>query len=51
MDLEKTGVDFGKEDMLIPVDSEVNKFFVLGELELWCKFEVEGFALEKKLFF
>lgn len=39
MDLKETGVDSGKEDMLIPVDSEVSKFFVFDEWGLWCRLE------------
>jgi hypothetical protein len=36
MDFKGTAVDSGKEDMLIPVDSEVSNFFVFDELGLWC---------------
>lgn len=36
MDLKEPGVDSGKEGLLIPVDSEVRKFFFNGS-RLWCE--------------
>lgn len=49
MDLKETGVDSGKEDMLIPVDSEVSVFCVFDELGFATQIENKGIQLEQEV--